>query len=75
MDKVCFVCLKPSTMKCSRCLTIQYCCKEYQKQDWKVHKNNCKDNNNNDSLNKHINKAESYNVQGNFVKAEKVYIK
>ena len=75
MNQVCFLCLQPSKLKCSRCLTIQYCSKECQKQDWKVHKNNCKDNNSNDSIDKLINKAESYTEQGNYAKAEKLYLK
>jgi hypothetical protein len=50
MNKVCFLCLEPSKLKCSRCLTIQYCSKECQKKDWKIHKNNCKDNNCDENL-------------------------
>ena len=73
MQKVCILCLEPSKLKCSRCLTIQYCCKECQKKDWKVHKNNCQDNTNTKDLIDLHNKAVSYQKQGNNAKAEKLF--
>ena len=51
MQKVCFVCLQPSRLKCNRCDAIQYCGKECQKKDWKVRKHNCRDNNVNNNNN------------------------
>ena len=75
MDKLCFVSLEPSKLKCSKCLTIQYCSKECQKKDWKVHKKNCKDNNCYAGMEKLDNKAESYFEQGNYAKAEIEYMK
>ena len=57
MNKVCILCLEPSKLKCSRCLTAQYCGKECQKKDWKVHKNNCKDNNSDENIEELVNKA------------------
>ena len=75
MDKVCFLCLEPSKLKCSKCLTIQYCSKECQKKDWKIHKNNCKDNNCNENMEELEKKALSYNAQGNYAKAEKAFKK
>ena len=75
MQKVCFVCLQPSRLKCSRCDAIQYCGKECQKKDWKIHKHNCKDSNStNGELNSReiiSNKAQSYLDQGNYLRAEK----
>ena len=78
MEKVCFVCLQPSRLKCSRCDAIQYCGKECQKKDWKVHKHNCRDNNYNVKLNTELdthmvilNKALNYAIQGNYHRAEK----
>ena len=80
MQKVCFVCLQPSRLKCSRCDAIQYCGKECQKNDWKVHKHNCQDNNNN--INTEVNnsmvlfkKAKNYFNQGNYHRSEKVFMK
>jgi len=76
MQKVCFVCLQPSRLKCSRCDAVHYCGKECQKKDWKVHKHNCQDNNINIDI--EINsslilfrKSKSYLEQGNYVRAEK----
>ncbi|XP_078001057.1 egl nine homolog 1-like [Glandiceps talaboti] len=38
----CAVCAKTGDLKrCSRCLKVHYCCREHQKQDWKVHKRSC----------------------------------
>ncbi|KAM4064181.1 MYND finger domain-containing protein [Hirsutella rhossiliensis] len=28
--------------RCSRCLTVAYCSRQHQKEDWKVHKKGCK---------------------------------
>lgn len=65
MDKICFYCSQPSTFKCSKCLTIQYCSQECQKKDWKVHKKNCDDNNKDDetSIETLQSKAASYYKQ------------
>ena len=37
------------------CLTIQYCSKECQKKDWKIHKNYCKDNSNDFNIEELVN--------------------
>jgi tetratricopeptide (TPR) repeat protein len=75
MEKVCFVCLKPSRLKCSRCSSIQYCSITCQKSDWKTHKQNC--NECNDEFNDELlwGKANNYIQQGNFIKAEKIVLK
>ena len=80
MQKVCFVCLQPSRLKCSRCDAVHYCGKECQKKDWKVHKHNCHDNNINIDI--EINsslilfrKSQSYLEQGNYLRAEKGFRK
>lgn len=75
MEKVCFVCLKPSRLKCSRCSAIQYCSKSCQKSDWKTHKQNCYECN--DEFNDELlwGKANNYIQQGNFIKAEKIVLK
>jgi tetratricopeptide (TPR) repeat protein len=82
MQKVCFVCLQPSKLKCSRCDAIQYCGKECQKKDWKVHKHNCQDNNANININGQLNnndiflnQANNYAKQGNYHRAEKRFRK
>ena len=79
MKKVCFVCLQPSKLKCSRCDAIQYCGKECQKKDWKVHKLNCRDNNRvNSELNNNeilLIQAQNYLKQGNHHRAEKSFRK
>jgi len=75
MQKVCFVCLQPSRLKCSRCDVIQYCGRECQKKDWKVHKHNCQDNNSaNGEINWSIkfNKAKNYLDQDNYLRADKI---
>ena len=79
MQKVCFVCLQPSRLKCSRCDAVQYCGRECQKKDWKVHKHNCQDNNSaNCELNNNeilLNQAKTYFKQGNYLRAEKGFRK
>ena len=75
MNKVCFLCLNPSRLKCSRCLTIQYCSKECQKKDWKVHRNNCEDCNYDNNMDHLRRKASNYMLQGNYLKAEKAYLR
>ena len=76
MEKVCFVCLRPSRLKCSRCLTIQYCSKECQMNDWKTHKNNCNECDNNATNDELLwGKAKNYILQGNYIKAEKLVLK
>ena len=76
MEKVCFVCLQPSRLKCSRCDVVQYCGKECQKKDWKVHKHNCKDRSiycedDSDDNTAIFNKAKKYIDQGYEHRAEK----
>ena len=76
MQKVCFVCLQPSRLKCSRCDAIQYCGTECQKKDWKIHKQNCRDNNTDGELHSKLNmiilnKAKNYSDQGNYHRSEK----
>jgi sulfatase maturation enzyme AslB (radical SAM superfamily) len=65
---------------CSRCDAIQYCGKECQKKDWKVHKHNCQDNkhSNNGELNNNkilFNRAHNYLEQGNDFRAKKCFRK
>jgi hypothetical protein len=44
MDQ-CFTCKKDNSelKKCSNCLSISYCSKECQRNDWKRHKLECED--------------------------------
>lgn len=37
----CAVCSSKTVRRCSRCLSINYCNKEHQRQDWKRHKPEC----------------------------------
>ncbi|KAI8425330.1 hypothetical protein MSG28_007102 [Choristoneura fumiferana] len=37
----CAVCNSKTVRRCSRCLSINYCNKEHQRQDWKRHKPEC----------------------------------
>ncbi|XP_063625594.1 SET domain-containing protein SmydA-8 [Cydia splendana] len=37
----CYVCLSPSSQKCSGCQEVHYCSREHQKQHWKQHKHQC----------------------------------
>lgn len=38
----CAVCSSAENLKrCGKCLSVAYCCKEHQIQDWKKHKKNC----------------------------------
>jgi SMC interacting uncharacterized protein involved in chromosome segregation len=39
----CAVCAKEAPMRCGGCKRAFYCCKEHQKQDWKLHKKLCKE--------------------------------
>jgi hypothetical protein len=36
--KVCFVCKKSSTMRCSKCSAVNYCTRDCQRAHWKYHK-------------------------------------
>ncbi|XP_017777961.1 PREDICTED: protein msta [Nicrophorus vespilloides] len=38
----CAVCQKPAQQKCSGCHLVYYCSKEHQKDNWKLHKIDCK---------------------------------
>ena len=38
----CYVCKKDAAKRCTGCLTISYCSRECQTQDWKYHRNTCK---------------------------------
>ncbi len=38
---LCFVCSKPTTNKCSRCRSVNYCSRECQKLNWSHHKTIC----------------------------------
>ncbi|XP_068617910.1 SET domain-containing protein SmydA-8 [Battus philenor] len=40
-QKDCAVCSAPAVQKCSGCQNVHYCCREHQKQDWKIHKFHC----------------------------------
>lgn len=42
MPRLCVVCNKPSTTRCSRCLEAFYCGRNCQKKDWADHKDTCK---------------------------------
>ncbi|KAI8439744.1 hypothetical protein MSG28_013437 [Choristoneura fumiferana] len=37
----CYICLAPSSQKCSGCQAVHYCSREHQKQHWKQHKHQC----------------------------------
>ena len=37
-DPPCNRCHKIATKKCANCETIEYCSREFQRQDWKEHK-------------------------------------
>lgn len=41
IEKICPVCKKEASKRCSRCAMVYYCCVEHQQQDWKVHKTTC----------------------------------
>lgn len=41
MNKSCMVCKLPAKLKCSRCLSARYCCKEHQITHWVSHKPIC----------------------------------
>lgn len=49
---LCSICFIDSSLKCSECLTVFYCCAEHQKLDWKKHKRNCKEIKSNLNINK-----------------------
>jgi len=38
----CYVCKKELAKRCTGCLTISYCSRECQTQDWKYHRHSCK---------------------------------
>jgi len=42
LNEICKVCGKKSTLRCSRCQLVYYCCGQHQKEHWKVHKKECK---------------------------------
>lgn len=39
--RTCGLCKSPASHKCSKCLSIWYCCREHQKEHWKEHKKEC----------------------------------
>lgn len=39
----CELCGAAASLRCSKCLTTYYCCKEHQRSDWKDHKKFCFD--------------------------------
>jgi len=39
----CSVCDKPSSFRCARCISVQYCSKKCQREDWAEHKAPCKE--------------------------------
>ena len=39
----CIICMSEENLHlCSKCRSVNYCCKEHQKQDWPYHKTICK---------------------------------
>jgi hypothetical protein len=38
---LCYVCDKPTTLRCKTCASVYYCSPACQKKDWKWHKFNC----------------------------------
>ncbi|XP_026760833.2 egl nine homolog 1 [Galleria mellonella] len=38
----CAICNQQTSKRCTRCLSVYYCNKEHQRQDWKRHKSECK---------------------------------
>ena len=44
MNTQCIVCHdKEGILKCARCRSRFYCCREHQQKDWKNHKESCLD--------------------------------
>uniref|UniRef100_A0A182SCU7 MYND-type domain-containing protein n=1 Tax=Anopheles maculatus TaxID=74869 RepID=A0A182SCU7_9DIPT len=41
IEKICPICKKEASKRCSRCAMVYYCCVEHQQQDWKLHKATC----------------------------------
>jgi hypothetical protein len=37
----CALCGQPAQYHCTKCTNTYYCCREHQKQDWKIHKKVC----------------------------------
>ena len=65
----CLYCLKDvqGSSRCSRCRTALYCDRYCQEKHWPVHKNSCKNSNNEDNDKKLEMKALNYSKQGNCV--------
>eukprot|EP00347_Sterkiella_histriomuscorum_P009367 403341486 len=65
----CNICKKPATNLCSKCKSVYYCNRDHQLEDWKIHKQVCKQlfeqlqNNADSSQSKTLN--QSNNVQAN----------
>jgi len=64
--RICLFCLQSVTgsLRCGRCRSALYCSKECQSQHWKVHRNNCSDANNEDTIEKLSAKALNHLNQG-----------
>jgi hypothetical protein len=65
----CLHCLKEveGSLRCSKCRTALYCGTACQEKHWPVHKNTCRDSNNEDSNEKLATKAKNHNLQGNCI--------
>eukprot|EP00347_Sterkiella_histriomuscorum_P021824 403332639 len=65
----CNICKKPATNLCSKCKSVYYCNRDHQLEDWKIHKQVCKQLfeqlQNNAALSQQKTSNQSINVQAN----------
>lgn len=71
---LCLSCLivVEKNLKCSKCLCASYCSRECQVKHWPIHKELCLDSNSESDLHTLLKKADNFDIQGNYEKAEKV---